>query len=65
MRKRRSNFGDILRRGRKMHDLKEKGGEWGRCEECDERAICYPYVDERKQIWMLCEECATIFVKDD
>ena len=60
-----SSFGDILRRGRKMFKMKNTGGEWQRCEECDERAKCYPYVDEKQQVWMLCEECASVFVKDD
>jgi len=60
-----SDFGSILRRGRKMFDLKEKGGTWQRCEECDEMRECYPYVDEKNEVWMLCEECTKIFVKDE
>jgi len=60
-----SDFGSILKRGRKMFDMKEKGGSWQRCEECDEMHKCYPYVDERGHVWMLCEECVTEFVKDE
>ena len=60
-----TDFGNILKRGRKMFDLKKKGGEWGRCEECDERAQLFPYSDEEKEVWLLCEICATSFVKEE
>lgn len=60
-----SDFGTILKRGRKMFDLKDKGGTWQRCEECDEMLECYPYVDEKTEVWMLCENCTKEFVKDE
>lgn len=60
-----SDFGNILKRGRRMYDMKDQGGDWGRCEECDERRILFPYDDEEKQTWMLCEQCIAIFVKDE
>jgi hypothetical protein len=60
-----SDFGDIMRRGRKMFDMKSKGGTWNRCEECDTRALCYPYIDEKNEVWVLCEDCTNEFVKDE
>lgn len=60
-----SSFADIMRRAKKMFKMKDGGGEWLRCEECDERRLCYPYADEKDEVWMLCEACASLFVKDD
>jgi len=60
-----SDFGSILRRGRRMFDMKNRGGDWGRCEECDDRKIIFPYEDEENQIWMLCEQCMETFIKDE
>lgn len=59
------DFGNILKRGRKIFNTKDKGGVWGRCEECDERALVYPYNDAEKQVWQLCEECISIMIKDE
>jgi len=60
-----SDFGNILRRGRRMFDMKNEGGIWGRCEECDERALLFSYIDDEKETWKLCEICATDFVKEE
>jgi len=60
-----SGFGSILKKGKKLFNTKDKGGEWGRCEECNARAILYKYFDEEKQMWMLCEQCITIFTNDE
>lgn len=60
-----SNFNDIMKRGKRMFDMKNKGGTWKRCEECDERALCFSYVDEKNEVWMLCEDCISEFVKDE
>jgi len=60
-----SDFGNILKRGRKMFNTKKNGGKWGRCEECDERALLFPYKDVEKEVWMLCEVCAAEFVKEE
>ena len=59
-----AGFGDILKKGKRRYDIKSKGGDWGRCEECDERARLYPFDDEKDQIWMLCEDCTEIFVNE-
>jgi hypothetical protein len=58
-------FSDVLRRGKRIFGVKDKGGKWGRCEECDERALLYPYDDKEGQVWMLCEYCLEILAKDD
>lgn len=60
-----SGFGSILKRGRKMFNIKDAGGKWQRCEECDEMRKCFNYVDEREEIWVICEECMKEFVKDE
>ena len=60
-----ANFSDIMKRGQRNFDLKEGGGSWNRCEECDERALCYPYIDEKSEVWILCEECTNEFVRDE
>lgn len=60
-----SSFNDIMKRGKRMFDMKNKGGTWDRCEECDKRALCFPYVDEKNEVWTLCEECVSEFVKDE
>ena len=59
------DFSEIMRRGKRMFDMKRKGGSWERCEECDVRDICYPYLDEKDEVWVLCDECMSEFVKDE
>lgn len=59
------DFGSIMRRGRKMFDMKDKGGTWERCEECNKRALLYKYYDSEDQVWLLCEECITIYTKEE
>ena len=60
-----SDFSNILRRGRRLFDMKDKGGKWGRCEECDSRALLFPYKDFEEETWMLCELCAADFAKEE
>jgi len=60
-----SDFSSILKRGKRIFDMKDKGGEWQRCEECDEMLKCYPYKDEKCEVWMLCEDCSKEFIKDE
>jgi len=60
-----SGFGNILRRGKKIFVTKDKGGKYGRCEECNARDLLYKYFDEEKIVWMLCETCVTIFTNDE
>lgn len=60
------DFGSILHKGKKIFKAKDKGGIWkSRCEECNARAKLYEYIDEEKQIWLLCEQCLTIFVNGE
>ena len=60
-----SDFGSILRKGKKIFITKQRGGKFGRCEECNDRSKLYEYLDNEKVIWMLCETCITIFTKDE
>ena len=60
-----SDFGSILKKGRKIFNTKDKGGRWGRCDECNARALLYEYIDEEKQVWQLCETCTVMFTKDE
>lgn len=59
-----TDFGNILRRGRRNYNIKKTSNGWGRCESCDERRQLYPY-DTKDQVWMLCEECSDVFVKEE
>jgi hypothetical protein len=60
-----TNFGSILKKGRKIFITKQKGGSFGRCEECNSRARLFAYTDEEKVIWMLCETCITLFTNEE
>ena len=44
-----ADFSDILKRGKRMFDLKDKGGKWDRCEECGKRKLCFPYDDDKDE----------------
>ena len=60
-----TGFSDILKRGRKIFDMKDTGGKWNRCEECGERRLCFDYSDCQNEIWVLCEQCTNTFVKEE
>jgi hypothetical protein len=60
-----SDFGSILKRGRKIFNTKNSGGKFDRCEECNARALVYKYLDEENQEWLLCEQCLNTFTKDE
>lgn len=60
-----SDFGTILKRGKKLFVTKDKRGVFGRCEECNSRAKLYDYLDNEKQSWKLCEQCIQTFTKDE
>jgi len=60
-----TDFADLLKRGRRMFDMKNKGGKWFNCEECGERRLCFAYDDDKEETWFLCEECASVFIKDE
>jgi hypothetical protein len=60
-----SDFIDILKRGKKVFNTKNSIGVYGRCEECNARAVLYKYQDEEGQIWLLCEQCISTFAKDE
>ena len=60
-----TDFGTIIGRARRRFSIKSTKGHWGRCEECDGRSFLYPFDDEKNQIWMLCEYCSNLFVKDE
>lgn len=59
------DFGKLLDRGRKRHQIKSRKSEWGRCEQCDERAPLYPYYDDKQQVWMLCESCSDVLADEE
>jgi|GEM_PF-4936636 len=58
------SFSSILKHAKKMHETKEGGGVWRRCEECDAYKLCYPFKDSKNEVWQLCELCASQFIKD-
>lgn len=60
-----TDFGTILKRGRRRYETKKSEGQWGRCESCDERLKLYPYSDDKGDTWMLCEECSDGFIKEE
>ena len=59
-----ADFGDLLKKGRDMAKLKDKGGKWGRCEECNEMTILYNFIDKENEKWELCEQCSKAFIED-
>jgi len=59
------DFGNIVNRGKKAYQTKKDGGEWGRCEECGERRVLFPYIDSEDQVWLVCDECVDFFIKDE
>ena len=59
-----SGFGKLLKKGQRRHGIKSTRGQWGRCEECDERAILHPYRDVENQTWMMCEKCIELYVNE-
>lgn len=60
-----SDFNDILKRGKRVFDLKDKGGTWGRCEDCGKRSPLFPFEDSDGEIWMFCETCLLDFIKEE
>lgn len=62
-----ADFGNILRRGKRRFEVKNKSSNstWGRCEACEMRTKVFPYNDEKKEVWLLCEECTNLFIKDE
>jgi len=62
-----ADFGSILRKGKRRFEIKNKTPipSWGRCEACEVRTKVFPYNDEKKEIWLLCGECADMFIKDE
>ena len=59
------DFGKILKKGKKIFELKDNGGDWGRCEECNQRRKLFPFKDAEDQVWMLCESCIELFLGED
>lgn len=55
------SFGKLIGKARRRYQTKSRGGKYGRCEQCDERLPLYEYIDERKNVWMLCESCSDVF----
>jgi len=60
-----SDFSNILKRGKRAFNTKKIGGKYGRCEECDERRILFPYHDSEDEVWNICEECMNKFIKEE
>jgi hypothetical protein len=59
------DFSSILRQGKKRFKVKNNRGKYGNCEYCDDRFELFPYSDTKNEIWMLCESCTDIFVKEE
>ena len=60
-----ADFSSILKRGKKSFDAKAKGGKWGKCDECTERRLLFPYHDAEDEVWDVCEECMNTFIKEE
>lgn len=60
-----TDFGKLLKKGRRRHQIKSRPSEWDRYEQCDERAKLYPFYDAKNQVWMLCDQCADLFADED
>ncbi len=60
-----SNFGNILKKGKRRFEIKNKKTQWGRCESCDERSQLFKYNDAKGTIWMLCEKCSETFIEEE
>jgi hypothetical protein len=59
------DFNKILRQGKRRFETKDVKPIWGRCDYCDERRQLFNYKDNKKELWMLCEECTDFFVKEE
>ena len=59
------NFSNILRQGKRRFEIKNKQGQWGRCEACDNREFLFPYNGDKNDNWMVCSACLEGFVKDE
>jgi len=60
-----ANFADILKHGKKRFQVKSKKSKWGKCDYCDDRYLLFLYRDSKNEIWMLCDECADTFIKEE
>ena len=60
-----AGFGDILKQGKKRFKVKSSLGSWGKCESCDERKLLFPYKDDKKETWHLCDGCSDLFIKEE
>lgn len=60
-----ADFSTILRQGKKRFEVKNNRGQYGSCEYCDDRHKLFPYSDKKNEIWMLCESCTDVFVKEE
>lgn len=60
------NFSNILKQGKRRFEIKNKQGQWGRCESCESREFLFPYdAGSKSDKWMLCHACLETFVKDE
>ena len=60
-----ADFADILKHGKKRFQIKDGKGKWGKCDYCDDRHLLFPYHDSKKELWLLCDDCANIFIKEE
>lgn len=58
------DFSKIVNRGKRRFKSKSDG-EWGRCEECDNRKILFIYIDNTGSEWKLCEDCINYYTKEE
>lgn len=59
------NFSNILKQGKRRFEIKDKKGQWGRCESCEHRKFLFPYDGGKNDKWLVCSACLEKFVKDE
>ena len=60
-----AGFSDILKQGKRRFKVKNGRGKYGKCEYCDTRQKLFQYYDGKKELWLLCNSCANIFIEEE
>jgi len=60
-----TNFGDILRKGKRRFKLKTHIDLWDSCEACGLRSKVHNYCDEKGDSWLMCDKCIDLFIKEE
>ena len=59
------DFSRIMRQGQRKFKTKDKHGHYGNCEYCGDRKLMFKYMDNKKELWDLCEICIDVFVEEE